>query len=58
MEVKSNFSLQEGIKLDENRLIDVKINFSGIQRENLHRIEETVEIFLHSVKEILKKETD
>ncbi len=58
MGIKSSCSIQEGISLDENRLVDVKINFYGIQRKNLHRIEETIETFLHSVEEILKMESD
>lgn len=58
MEIKSSCSIQEGISLGENRLVDVQINFYGIQRKNLHRIEETVEAFLHSVEEILKTESD
>lgn len=58
MEIKNSCSIQEEIGLDENRLVSVRINFYGIQRKNLHRIEETIETFLHSVEEILKMESN
>ncbi len=58
MEIKNSCSIQKEISPDKDRLVSVKINFYGIQHKNLHRMEETIEAFLHSVEEILITESD
>lgn len=57
MIVKNNLSLRETIKVDDCKDVTVMIDCCGIDREDFHRMEETVAMFLHSVEEILKAGT-
>lgn len=54
MIVRNELCLHETIKVDDGKNVDVRIDCYGIQREDFHRMEETVVRFLHSVEEILK----